>query len=204
MHFIRSTPSLLKKLSFLLKHADIIYVTPKTISSKSIQIELNEFCNFTIAIKTIDFIDIVKYTSEVYINGNTLHYTYESNISSTSVKVDREVKLLDESFEFNFPDPVISITLTGLNILTKDDITMQVHENVMVLESNGFIKTKCISAIEKIQGLGSFKCCVRGRSLKILSELEGRIAMSFFEDFLIIHEFDEETTTSVIIPFNVQ
>ncbi|KCZ81495.1 hypothetical protein H312_01073 [Anncaliia algerae PRA339] len=95
--FIKKTPELLKHISILKKISSTIEITPCTLKTSTIQIELSPFTNASITIYTSDLDNLLSLDTFT-IEDNIIQYYNTLNIHNTALIVNKSIKLLNTKF----------------------------------------------------------------------------------------------------------
>lgn len=195
------TPELINKLPLLLKYTKELFIDHSIISAENIRIKLNYFLNFNFGIKTIDFVEMITNTDAIEVENNIVKYKYAYKTNGNMLVVNKTVAILNTNYNTDIPALKLSIKVSGLKILTKNKILISVDKNSMILSSDDRIKTYAYHKIERLNcEEEEEECFVRGESLKIIEELDKDLVISFFPEFIAIHEFSDATITSIFIP----
>ncbi|RVD91486.1 hypothetical protein TUBRATIS_20640 [Tubulinosema ratisbonensis] len=97
--FIKKSHELLKHASIIKKLYSVVQISPCTLKTALLQIELTPFTNLTITISTSD-LDILLQEDTFKIEDKQIQIISSFNIHNTSITVNKVIKLLDT----NFPD----------------------------------------------------------------------------------------------------
>lgn len=205
---ISDSPTVVRKVLFLQKHASRVLVSPQGISSPNITIQFGSsvrISDSTFGIGTRDLLDMIRHTSTFQIDGGTLVYDYESTIGDRTARISRHIELFDMSHGFDVEAPLQTLKLKdlasgrGLNILSNDDTTVTYRNGKLVLETFGYVSTRMVVDADKVDGVDYFKVKVRGKDLRVASEAEGERVLCYHENCLVMYGFEREVTTAIAI-----
>ncbi|KAG5860431.1 hypothetical protein KMI_01g00650 [Encephalitozoon hellem] len=202
MGSIRLSPLLHSTLMFMRKFSSKITVSKTSICSRSILVEMPEFCDccFTVGIK--DFVAMLSQTQKFTLEDKTLKYNYEASIGGDLIRVEKRVKVYDETYNIAGGVPLLSIVANGFKVLSSDEIEIKAEKTGrLVLESFGVIRTKSeyigLRVPEHKADLVTVR--VRGKDLRVLEEFKGDIVFSFLDSHILAYSLGDDFTVIVQI-----
>lgn len=187
---------------FMRKFSSKITVSKTSICSKSILVEMPEFCDCCFTVRIKDFGAMLKQTQEFVLEENALRYGYEAGMGVSLVKVEKRIKVYDETYQITGGIPLLSIVTNGFKVLSSDEIEIKAEKNGrLVLESFGVIRTRSeyigLRVPEHKVDLVVVK--VRGKDLKVLEEFKGDIVFSFLDSHILAYSLGDDFTVIVQI-----
>ncbi|CAD26318.1 hypothetical protein [Encephalitozoon cuniculi GB-M1] len=196
------SPLLHDTLVFMKKFASKITVTRTSICSKSILVEMPEFCDCCFTVKTRDFAAMLKQTQEFTVEDKALKYRYEVGVGGDLIKVEKRMKKHDEVYQIAGGFPLLSIVVNGFKVLSSDDLLIRAgKDGSLTLESFGIVKTKSeylgLRVPEHTVDLVAVK--VKSRDLRILEDLRGDLIFSFLDSHILVYSLGNNSTTVVQI-----
>lgn len=198
-HYIKSSPLIMKKLSFLSKYSDRVQITPTTLATPTIHIQVPQFCDFSAGLYIADLVAMARNTESVDITEGTISYTYASEISLTVVDIEKTVPTLSLNYSIDIPSPTTSARIGGLPIITKDECQVTLRDGRLIVESRGLVKTRVCVPAERLEGSDAASCRVRSRDLRIVECIEGEHVINFFDDCIVVYGLEDEVATAAIV-----
>lgn len=197
---INITPGLVKKLLFIQKHSNKVFISPNGISSRHITIQSQEFCDCSFGIETKEIVEMLKQTEEFeIIENNELEYKYKIFVGDQEGEVCKNIPIFPLSYTFNFQTAICTVKLPHFKSITADDTTVELLNSKLILESRGYIKTRIVFDVQRVDGSEFFRVKVRGLDLKIIEELEGERVLCYFENNLVAFGFEQHVSTAIVI-----
>lgn len=197
---IQVSGNLLKRLTFISKHASKVLVAPNGVSSRHITVQSVGISDCTFGIESKELVEMLKHTQEFeLVPGIEIKYSYSCNMGEYDAIVTRNIPVFDLQFTFDFQTPICTIKLPIFKSISNDETEVVFSNGKLVLETKSYIKTRLVFASSRVEGIESFCTKVRGNDLKIIEEIEGDRVLCYFEHSLVIFGFDKDISIAVVI-----
>lgn len=195
-----NSPKFIQKIAFLQKHSKIVSITKSTVSSNTFSIHLNDLTDCEpFSIETKDLLDLLKINQPFEIEGEYLKYSYETPVGDKIAKISKKVGISNVKYEFEFENPLLTAKINKFKVLSTDKTHLIFEKNRLILETKGYIRTRSIIEVQRIDGVEKFEIIVSGKDLKIVEELGEDIVMCYYKDCIVIFKFEDEISLSMII-----
>lgn len=219
-YWINITPEFIKSIYFISQFAAKVMISENTISSSNLTIQIQNLSNCNVGVSVKDLIEVIKNYNDVVkfcIKDSKLIFRYTRAISDTfdeSTKrkdqVDDESKqaeitkyldLFNLDFKFNISQPLLVLRIIkDFDVLSNDETTLTYEGNTIRIETFGYVKTRNIIQIEKVEGdLIGFEIKIRGEGIRIIADIEGEKLLSYHKDYLVVYGIENNITTACII-----
>ncbi|ORD98765.1 hypothetical protein A0H76_1947 [Hepatospora eriocheir] len=198
---IQVSKELIEKLSLIDKFSSKVTLTPKTLESSFIIVNLPKFCNFTICVNTKDLLEMIRSTDHFELNNEIVIYKCLEKYVDSSVEITKTFKTY-EVIKSGFSEEEISVIHVEdiVTTLTTDDVIISYKEGVFSFKSHGLIQTRIEFKASLMSGKKIFKCKASGKSLEIFKEFQGDLVVSLSKNFLLLKVFENEILIECLIP----
>lgn len=197
---IQANPIFLKRLLFLQRHSSKVLVTQNGVSSRHITIQSPGFSDCSFGIETKELVEMLKHTDTFELNEQSfVKYSYSSNIGEQDATVCRTLPVFNLKNSFDFKESICTIKLPIFKCISGDELLVSFLEGKLVLESNGYVKTRMVFDVNRVEGAELFSAKVKGIDLKIIEEIEGDRVLCYYENSLVVFGFDNDLSMAVVI-----
>ena len=197
---ISATPNLIKKLLFIQKHSNKVLISPNGISTRYITVQSVGFSDCTFGIETKELIEMLKHTEEFeIIENNKLEYRYKIHVGIHEGEVCKNIPLFELSYLFNFNTSICTLKLPHFKSITNDETNIEFINGMLICESKGYVQTRIIFDVQRVEGSMYFNIKTRGCDLKIIEDIEGDRVLCYFENSLVVFGFEEGINTAAVI-----
>lgn len=199
---IKLSPLLHESLILVGRFASKLTISDSGICSESIQVELKDVCDCTFTIRVKDLSAMLKNTQDFILGQNELRYNYCISGNNSLIKVERTVRVYNEVYQIEGGVPLLSIAVSGLKILSKDDHEIRADsDGNLLIQSFGTVETRTEhTGLRVIENAAkSAHARVRAKDLYVLEKLPGDIVLSFLESHVLAYSLRSDSTVIVQI-----
>lgn len=134
--FIKKSQELLRHASIIKKIYSVVQITPCSLKTQLLQIELSPFTNATLTISTSD-LDILLQEDTFKIENKQIQLLSSFNIHNTSITVNKVIKILDTNFlDIKQSNPNISFKSSYffmIKIFKESELTFSLTKEGLVI-----------------------------------------------------------------------
>jgi hypothetical protein len=200
MGSITLSPLLHDALAFIGKHAIKVNVSETLLSHPSMQIQLPRFCDSSFTVKAADLLTMLRHTQHFDLKEGGIEYEYKKTVAGSIMRIRKSIKTYDESYEIRGGDPLLSVRVGRIRLLSPDDCEIVADSTgCLSITTRGIVETSTEYSHLRVleSSVGSVRATARARDLAILEDMEDGLVISFLETHILAYSLLSSTTKIV-------